>query len=70
MWEEKMRENKLFYACKVTLSEIHCTLHSEMRLLRNWDLGRYLWVKNMCSYLVFTNISNRLENKNKAKFNN
>lgn len=45
MREEKMRENKLFCACEGTLSVIHCTLHSEMRLLRKLDLGGYLWVK-------------------------
>lgn len=70
MWEEKMRENKLFYVCKVIFFEIYCILYLEMRFLRNWDLGRYLWVKNMCLYLVFINILNRLENKNKVKFNN
>lgn len=44
---EKMRENKLLCACEGILSVIHCTLHSEMRLLRKFGLGGYLCIKNV-----------------------
>ena len=66
-----MRKNK-FSLCEGTLSVIHCTLHSEMRLLRKLDLEDTCGYKIHVHKLVLTNISNELGNtkQNKTNINN
>ena len=61
-----MSKNK-FSLCEGTLSIIHCTLHSEMRLLRKLDIVDTCGCIIHFHKLVLTNISHELENTKQNK---